>query len=137
MATLPKPDSPQQSDLLQAVRARTPARILGGPAGPAYPTATQLVLRQDHAAAHDAVRAELDLVRDFTRPFVGRGGFSEATPCAASRPEPPLRPALGRFWSDAARPGVVQGCPAGVALQVAIGDGLPGAVGVAKVPPLL
>jgi len=45
-------------DVLQAIRARTPARILVGRAGPAYQTATQLELRQDHAAALDAVHAE-------------------------------------------------------------------------------
>ena len=38
------------SELMQAIRARTPARILVGRAGPAYRTATQLELRQDHAA---------------------------------------------------------------------------------------
>ena len=37
--------------VLQAVRERTPARILTGRSGPAYRTATWLQLRQDHAAA--------------------------------------------------------------------------------------
>src|SRR3989441_7387799 len=137
MVTLPKPDSPEQSDLLQAVRARTPARILVGRAGPAYRTATQLVLRQDHAAAIDAVHAELDLVRDFGQPFVERWGLFEVTTCAGSKAESLLRPALGRCLSDAARTEVVQRCPAGVDLQVAIGDGLSAAAVVAQVPPLL
>ena len=137
MVALPKPESPELSDLLQAVRARTPARILVGRAGPAYRTATQLVLRQDHAAAIDAVHAELDLVRDFGQPFVERWGLFEVTTCAGSKAEYLLRPDRGRRLSEAARSEVVQRCPAGVDLQVAIGDGLSAAAVVAQVPPLL
>src|SRR5262249_15590733 len=55
--------------LIQAVRARTPARILVGRSGPSYRTATQLELRQDHAAALDAVHADLDIATDFERSF--------------------------------------------------------------------
>jgi ethanolamine ammonia-lyase small subunit len=41
-----------------------------GRAGPAYRTTTQLELRRDHAAALDAVHAELDLERDFGTDFL-------------------------------------------------------------------
>ncbi|HLW64249.1 MAG TPA: ethanolamine ammonia-lyase light chain EutC, partial [Gemmataceae bacterium] len=58
-------------DLLSAIRARTPARLLVGRSGTAYGTATQLELRQDHAAARDAVQAELNLQRDLGAEFVG------------------------------------------------------------------
>src|SRR5439155_2081003 len=44
---------------------------------------------------------------------------------------------LGRCLRDAARTEVVQRCPAGMDLQVAIGDGLSAAAVVAQVPPLL
>jgi ethanolamine ammonia-lyase small subunit len=63
---------PDLSQLLRAVQAQTPARVLVGRAGPSYPTATQLELRQDHAAALDAVHTELDLVKDFDRDFIER-----------------------------------------------------------------
>src|SRR6266851_8613356 len=62
-----RPDFPK---LMQALRARTPARILVGRAGPAYRTTTQLELRQDHAAAVDAVHAELDPAADFGHELV-------------------------------------------------------------------
>src|SRR5258707_13687172 len=52
----PLPAPADLPELMQAVRARTPARILVGRAGPSYRTATQLELRQDHAAAVDAVQ---------------------------------------------------------------------------------
>ena len=55
---------------LQKIRARTPARILMGRAGAAYRTNVQLELREAHAAARDAVRAELNLASVFGEPFL-------------------------------------------------------------------
>jgi ethanolamine ammonia-lyase small subunit len=62
---LPAPSRPDLPAVMQAIRARMPARILVGRSGPSYRTATALELRHDHAAAVDAVHAELDLRRDF------------------------------------------------------------------------
>jgi ethanolamine ammonia-lyase small subunit len=124
-------------DLLQAVRARTPARLLVGRAGPAYRTATQLELRQDHAAALDAVHAELDLDRDFGPEFVARWPLFEVATRAAHKAEYLLRPDLGRRLNDAARAEVIRHCPAAADLQVVIGDGLSALAVKAQVPPLL
>jgi ethanolamine ammonia-lyase small subunit len=124
-------------DLIQAWRARTPARVLTGRAGPAYRTATQLELRQDHAAALDAVHAELDLQRDFDPEFVARWQLFEVRTRAATKAEYLMRPDLGRRLDDAARAEVVRQCPAGVDLQIVIGDGLSAAAVVAQVPALL
>jgi ethanolamine ammonia-lyase small subunit len=137
MATPAKPESAELSDLLQAVRARTPARILTGRTGPAYRTVTQLALRQDHAAAVDAVQAELDLLRDFGQAFVERWGLFEVTTCAGSKAEYLLRPDRGRRLSDAARTEVVRRCPDRVDLQIVIGDGLSAAAVIAHVPLLM
>src|SRR5438093_3838785 len=123
MATLPKPDSPEQSGLLQAVRARTPARIFVGRAGPAYRTATQLALRQDHAAALDAVHAEVTLEHDFPRSLVERWRLFEVVTRAPGKAEYLLRPDLGRRLSEDARIDVVRRCPHDAGLQVVIGDG--------------
>ena len=57
-------------ELVRKIRARTPARILVGRAGPAYRTETQLQLREDHATARDAVRAELDVNTAFGAAFI-------------------------------------------------------------------
>src|SRR5439155_26254175 len=100
IATLPPTDLPE---LIKAIRARTPARILVGRAGPSYRTATQLELRQDHAAAVDAVHAELDLGRDFGQEFVQRWSLFEVQSSAASKGEYLLRPDLGRRLSAEAR----------------------------------
>ncbi len=131
------PPGPNGAELLGAVRFRTPARILTGRAGPGYRTATQLELRQDHAAAVDAVHAELDLERDFGTDFVRQWNLFEVGTQARNKQEYLMRPDLGRRLDDAARTEVVRQCPAGTNLQVVVGDGLSAAAVVAQVPPLL
>src|SRR5712691_4103432 len=91
------------SRVIQLVRDRTPARILVGRAGSAYRTATQLELRQDHAAAVDAVHAELDTQRDFGHEFVERWQLFEVQTRAGRKAEYLMRPDLGRCLNDAAR----------------------------------
>jgi ethanolamine ammonia-lyase small subunit len=128
---------PELSRVLEQVRQRTPARILVGRAGGSYRTATALELRADHAAARDAVTAELDLVRDVGAEFVERWGLFEVRSNARSKQEFLLHPELGRSLDGPARAEVVRRCPAGVDLQVAIGDGLSAAAVAAQVPGLL
>src|SRR5205807_4205930 len=94
--------------VLRALRARTPARILVGRAGPAYRTATQLELRQDHAAAVDAVHAELEIDQAFGHGFVAERGLFEVQTRASSKVEFLMRPDLGRKLSDPARETVAQ-----------------------------
>jgi ethanolamine ammonia-lyase small subunit len=133
----PVPLRPEPDEVIAAIRARTPARILMGRAGPAYRTATQLALRHDHAAALDAVRAEVDLERDLGPELVQRFGLFEVTTRAADKEQYLLRPDLGRQLSDPGREMVRARCPRGMDLQVAIGDGLSAAAVAAQVPALL
>jgi ethanolamine ammonia-lyase small subunit len=125
------------TDVIQAIRARTPARILVGRSGPAYRTATQLELRQDHAAALDAVHAELDLIQDFGREFVERWKLFEVRSQAANKTEFLMRPDLGRRLEENGRQQVIGLCPGKAQLQVVIGDGLSAAAVVIQVPRLL
>ncbi len=129
--------APAASDILDLLRARTPARLLVGRAGPAYRTETQLALRRDHAAAVDAVHAELDLARDFGPDFVTRWGLFEAATRARDKQEYLMRPDLGRRLDDAAWAEVARRCPKGADVQVVIGDGLSAAAVTAQVPALL
>jgi ethanolamine ammonia-lyase small subunit len=64
-------------DVLRKIRERTPARILVGRSGAAYRTSTQLELREAHAAARDAVLAELDLESVFGAAFIKRWNLFE------------------------------------------------------------
>lgn len=138
MSQLPVPAPGTPEPLVEAsLRARTPARIFVGRAGPSYRTATQLELRQDHAAALDAVHAELDLDRDFGREFVERWQLVEVATRAGDKAEYFMRPDLGRRLSDAAREMIVGACPRDADLQVAVGDGLSAAAVAVQVPRLL
>jgi ethanolamine ammonia-lyase small subunit len=107
-----------------------------GRAGASYRTATQLDLRRDHAAAVDAVRAELDLGRDLGMEFVARWGLVEVQSQARDKAEYLARPDLGRRFAVAAAAGLRE-CPPGADLQVAVGDGLSAAAVAAQVPQLL
>lgn len=133
------PDLPatELEDRLAALRARTPARILAGRAGAAYRTATQLQLRHDHAAARDAVFAEVDLLRDFGAELVRRYDLFEVATRAADKQQYLMRPDLGRLLNDEAREAVRTNCAAGGDLQVVIGDGLSAAAVAAQAPGLL
>src|SRR5271167_4866 len=94
--TLAKSDWP---DLVRSIRARTPARLLTGRAGAAYRTATQLELREAHAAARDSVRAELNLEAALGADLVRKLGLFDAYTRAADKEEYLLRPDLGRHFS--------------------------------------
>lgn len=124
-------------DIVRKVRARTPARLLVGRAGMAYRTATQMELREAHAAARDAVRAELDLEKQFGADFVKQCGLFEVCTAAGSKDEYLLRPNLGRKFSDESRAELVRRCHPGIDLQIAIGDGLSVTAVAAQVPGLL
>jgi ethanolamine ammonia-lyase small subunit len=128
---------PESSELMRAVRARTPARILVGRAGPSYRTDTLLGLRRDHAAARDAVCAEIDLERNLGSDLVRRYGLFEVRTRAANKEEYLLRPDLGRQLNDEARRVLCQRCPAGAELQVVVGECLSAAAVAAQVPHLL
>jgi ethanolamine ammonia-lyase small subunit len=123
--------------LLRRIREATPARVLVGRAGPSYRTSTLLELRQDHAAALDAVRTELDLGRDLGREFVERWGLFEAATRARSKDEYLARPDLGRDLADHSVADVLRRCAPGADLQVAIGDGLSSSAVAVQVPRLL
>jgi ethanolamine ammonia-lyase small subunit len=123
-------------DLIEKIRARTPARVLVERSGAAYRTPTQLELRQAHAAARDAVRTELDLERDMGAEFVQRWKLMEVSTCARSKDEYLLRPDLGRRLSDDARQRL-SGFPKQPDLQVVIGDGLSVTAVAAQAPQLL
>src|ERR1700674_5147487 len=125
------------SEIVRRIRSRTPARLLVGRAGAAYRTGTQLELREAHAAARDAVRAELDLETTFGADFVKRWRLFEVCTQATLKDVFLLQPDLGRHFNDASRAEVQRRCSSGNDLQIAIGDGLSVPAVAAQVPPLL
>jgi ethanolamine ammonia-lyase small subunit len=124
-------------EIVRQVRARTPARLLVGRAGAAYRTGTQIQLREAHAAARDAVRAELDLERDFGRVFIQHWNLFEVSTKAANKDQYLLRPDLGRLFADQSRAVIAERCAGGADLQIVIGDGLSVPAVASQVPALL
>jgi len=124
-------------EIVRQVRARTPARLLAGRAGAAYRTDTQLELREAHAAARDAVQAELNMQSMFGNDFCERWRLFEVTTQARSKEEFLLRPDLGRHFDGATRLEISNRCPKGCDFQVAIGDGLSATAVAVQVPGLL
>jgi ethanolamine ammonia-lyase small subunit len=124
-------------NVIEKIRARTPARVLAGRAGAAYRTATQLKLRQDHAAARDAVRAELDLNRDLGTEFIQQWNLFAVSTMAASKDEYLQRPDLGRRLDESARIELAARCTPQADLQIVIGDGLSVTAVSTQVPALL
>ena len=124
-------------EALRKIRERTPARILVGRAGAAYRTSTQLDLREAHAAARDAVRAELDLESALGAEFVKQWNLFEVCTEAVSKDEYLLLPDRGRRFSEASRREILRRCSRGSDIQIAIGDGLSVSAISAQVPSLL
>lgn len=124
-------------DPVQRALASTPARVLVGRAGPAYRTATLLKLREDHAAARDAVHAEVDLLRDFGPENIEAHGLFNAQTRVGSKAEYLRRPDLGRKLSGDSCKMLRARCPAERDLQVVIGDGLSASAVAAQAPELL
>ncbi len=119
------------------IRERTPARIFSGRAGAAYRTSTQLELREAHAAARDAVRAELDLEAMFGAAFIQQWKLFEVCTEARSKQEYLLQPDLGRHFSKVSRHELATRCSRENDIQIAIGDGLSVTAIAAQVPALL
>lgn len=124
-------------DLIEKVRARTPARVLANRTGAAYRTVTQLQLRHDHAAARDAVRTEFELKRDLGADFVERWKLFCVSTMAASKDEYLRRPDLGRRLKENSRDLLAARCASNADLQIVIGDGLSVTAVSAQVPVLL
>ena len=129
--------APTADDALRQAFDRTPARLLVGQAGPAYRTATWLKLREDHAAARDAVRAEVDLLSAFGEERIDRFQLFDTQTRAGSKDEYLRRPDLGRKLSDDSAELVRTNCQVGRDLQVVIGDGLSATAVAVQAPGLL
>jgi ethanolamine ammonia-lyase small subunit len=137
MANLSEDNISCWPDFLARIRARTPARVLAERAGAGYRTATQLELREAHAAARDAVRAELELERDLGAEFAAAWRLFAVTTEAESKDQYLLRPDLGRRFSQDSVRTIQARCPQAADLQAVIGDGLSVTAVAAQVPALL
>ncbi|HEU0101692.1 MAG TPA: ethanolamine ammonia-lyase subunit EutC [Mycobacteriales bacterium] len=125
------------ADLARRVREVTTARVLTGRVGSSYRTSSLLALRADHAAARDAVTAELDLTVPPLAALAERYGVFAVDSRAADGAQHLRRPDLGRLLSEGAARSLRERCPPGADLQVVLGDGLSASAVAAQVPGLL
>ena len=103
MGEITRHDPPHAVGLPQALRAATPARVALGRAGGSLTTAEVLRFQVDHAAARDAVHAELDL-EALTASLRALGVEVVAANSAASGTSEFLqRPDLGRRLDPSSR----------------------------------
>lgn len=142
MSDVIKPEAEAQTAsewpaLLRKIRARTPARVFAGRAGSGYRTATQLDLREAHAAARDAVKDELDLNAAFGADFVKKWELSEFSTRVRDKNEYLLRPDLGRQFEEESNASLAKNYPRANDIQIAIGDGLSVTAVAEQVPHLL
>jgi ethanolamine ammonia-lyase small subunit len=125
------------SNLIRRALARTPARLLAGRSGPGYRTSTWLQLLADHAAARDAVYAELDFERDLGLDLIQAHGLFCVQSLAQSKTDYLMRPDLGRKLSEDATDEIRRRCAREADIQVIIGDGLSATAVARQVPQLL
>lgn len=123
--------------ILERVRARTPARLFAGRSGGAYRTSMSLELRAAHAAARDAVRSEFDLEQHLGSDLIRQFSVFEVASSVQSKDEYLLRPDLGRRLSDQSRQTILTNGIPETDLQILIGDGLSTTAIRAQVPALL
>jgi ethanolamine ammonia-lyase small subunit len=130
-------ESLQPTDPLQAALARTPARLLMGRAGTHYRTSTFLKLREDHAAARDAVATEFDLITAFGPERSAQYQLFLTKTLATDKSEYLMRPDLGRKFDESSRQLIAKNCPRETDLQIVVGDGLSSQAVTVQAPALL
>lgn len=111
-------ENPANKERFAKMKAKTPARLGSGKAGPRYKTLTMLRFRADHAAAQDAVFSEVDTE------FAKRHDLLPVKTRCDSKDEYLTRPDLGRCFDEhnsKAIQGVIDTPPT---VQIVIGDGL-------------
>lgn len=111
-------EDPADKTRFAKMKAKTPARLGSGKAGPRYKTLTMLRFRADHAAAQDAVFSEVDTE------FAKKHGLLPTKTRCDSKDEYLTRPDLGRCFDEhntKAIQGVISTPPK---VQIVVGDGL-------------
>ena len=111
-------ENPANKDTFARMKAKPPARLGSGKAGPRYKTLTMLRFRADHAAAQDAVFSEVDTE------FAKRNDLLPVKTRCESKDEYLTRPDLGRCFDEhnaKTVKGVIDTPPT---VQIVIGDGL-------------
>ena len=124
-------DDPADKTAFAKMKAKTPARLGSGRAGPRYKTLTMLRFRADHAAAQDAVFSQVS--QDFPQKH---GMLALQTRCH-DKDEYLTRPDLGRCFDEENQQKLRAHTPKAPRVQIVVGDGLSSAAITANAPDCL
>ena len=111
-------ENPQNGGEYLKLKARTPARLGMGKAGPRYKTLTMLRFRADHAAAQDAVFSQVP------DDFAGKHGLVPIQTMCKDKEEYLTRPDLGRGFDKKHQEIIKKSVPNLPTVQIVVGDGL-------------
>ena len=111
-------EEPQNGVEYLKLKARTPARLGMGKAGPRYKTLTMLRFRADHAAAQDAVFSQV------AEDFAGKHGLVPVQTRCKDKEEYLTRPDLGRCFDKKNQEIIKKSVPSPPTVQIVVGDGL-------------
>ena len=100
------------------MKAKTPARLGSGRAGPRYKTLTMLRFRADHAAAQDAVFSQVPLN------FAQKNGMVEVQTRCKDKEDYLTRPDHGRSFDEENRKKIREAVSGTPTVQIVVGDGL-------------
>ena len=111
-------EDPANKEEYARLKAKTPARLGSGKAGPRYKTLTMLRFRADHAAAQDAVFSQVP--EDFAK----ENGLIPLHTRCKDKDEYLTRPDLGRCFDESNQKVIKGTVPNAPKVQIVIGDGL-------------
>ena len=111
-------DEPKDAEAFRKLKAKTPARLGAGRAGPRYKTLTMLRFRADHAAAQDAVFSQVP------EDFPEKNGLIPLQTRCKSKDEYLTRPDLGRCFDEENQEKLRAAVSGKPRVQIVIGDGL-------------
>ena len=111
-------ENPADKARFLALKAKTPARLGVGKAGPRYKTITALRFRADHAAAQDSVFSMVP--EEFPR----ENGLVAVKTMCKDKDEYLTRPDLGRKFDEENAAKIRAAIPTPPKVQLVIGDGL-------------
>ena len=119
-------ENPANKEDYARLKAKTPARLASGKAGPRYKTLTMLRFRADHAAAQDAVFSEVP--EDFAK----QNSLVPVQTECTSKDEYLTRPDKGRRFGDSHAKVLKETLTPNAKVQIVVGDGLSSAACVAN-----
>ncbi len=111
-------ENPQNGEAFLALKAKTPARLGSGRAGPRYKTLTMLRFRADHAAAQDSVFSQVP------EDYAEKNDLMPLQTCCQDKEQYITRPDLGRRFPEETTQALKQAFPNPPKVLLVVGDGL-------------